>query len=87
MAKPYHLVRDTVSRDTVEALELLLADARKGRVVGIAFGAMLRQRRYLVNCAGDACRDPTTTRGILAALDDELSQMVQGAADAGEGPS
>ena len=61
-------------------------DPEVRRVVGVAFGAMLRQRRYLVNCAGEACRDPTTARGILAALDDELSQMVQGAADPDDPP-
>lgn len=77
----YTLVRDTVSRDTVEALEQLLEAAREGQIVGLAFGAMLRRKRYLVNCAGEACRDPTTARGMICALDDELSVLVQSRAD------
>lgn len=77
----YTLIRDTVSRDTVEALEQLLEAARQGQVIGLAFGAMLKERRYLVNCAGEACGDPTTARGIIHALDDELAAMINAAAD------
>lgn len=77
----YVLVRDTVSTDTVEALEQLLTAAREGQIVGLVFGAMLRRRRYLVNCAGEACRDPTAARGIICALDDELSALVQSKAE------
>lgn len=78
---PYTLVRDTISTDTVEALEQLLQAAREGQIVGVAFGAMLKRRRYLVNCAGEACRDPTAARGMIAALDDELGALVQSRAE------
>lgn len=77
----YTLVRDTVSNDTVEALEQLLEAARAGLIIGLAFGAMLKRKRYLVNCAGEACRDPTTARGMVCALDDELAVLVQSRAE------
>ena len=76
----YQLVRDPVSTDTVEALEQLLDGAKKGQVIGIAFGVLMKRRRYFVNTAGEARRDPTFTRGMLLALDDELRRMVHAAA-------
>ena len=77
------LVRDTISRDVVEAFEQLAEGARQGVIVGAIFGVMLRGRRYHVNVAGALARDPTYARGICAALDDELMGMVQGRAEAG----
>jgi hypothetical protein len=77
---PYQLVRDHVSTDTVQALEQLLAGAKEGQIIGIAFGVLLKRRRYFVNTAGEARRDPTFTRGMMLALDDELRHMVQSAA-------
>lgn len=75
------LVRDHISRDTVEALEQMLAQAQRGHITGIAFAVMLRRRRYLVNVAGEAFRDPTFARGAVCALDDELRDLVRGTAD------
>lgn len=77
MRTPYSLVRDNVSHDTIEAMEQLLQSARQGQTTGIIFGIMLKRRRYFVNCAGDARRDPTFARGMCNALDDELRQLVQ----------
>lgn len=74
----HFLVRDHISRDTVEALEQLLAMAQRGHITGIAFAAMLKRRRYLVNVAGEAFTDPTLARGSLCALDDELRQLIHG---------
>ena len=75
------LIRDHISRDTVEAFEQLLAAAKSGQVVGAVFGVALRRRRYMVNSCGELARDPTLARGVIAALDDELSAMVQGKTD------
>ena len=75
---PYQLVRDGVSRDTVEALEQLLEGARGGDIIGIVFAAALKNRRYVTNVAGSLFRDATTARGMVATLDDELSAIVQG---------
>jgi hypothetical protein len=75
---PFVLVPDEVSTDTVEALELLLREARRGQVIGIAFAAMLKRRAFIVNTAGEAHRNPTFSRGMVAALDDQLAQRVRG---------
>lgn len=75
---PYILAPDTLSHDTVECLEQLLEHARHGRVVGLAFAAMLKRRSYVVNTAGEAHRNPTWTRGMVAALDDQLSTRIRG---------
>lgn len=76
MKAPFSLVPDSISTDTVECLQLLLMRARKGEVIGIAFCAMLKQRAYIVNTAGVAHDSPTFARGMVAALDDSLSQRI-----------
>ncbi len=72
------LIADNVSHETVECLRALLRQARSGELIGIAFGAMLRRNNYIVNTAGEAYRNPTFARGVVAALDDELSALVHG---------
>jgi len=72
------LVRDIVSRDTVEALEQLLAAARAGDVTGIVFGATLRRNRYITNVAGYCYKHPTFARGVIGAMDDEVSALIHG---------
>jgi hypothetical protein len=67
-----------VSNDTIQCLEALLKMARDGEVIGVAYCAMHKKRRYVVHSCGEAYRNPTFTRGMLAALDDELSQRIQG---------
>jgi len=77
MKRPFRLEPDRLSHDTVEALEQLLDAARKGSIIGVAFCAMQKRRTFIHNAAGEARRNPTFTRGMLASLDDELSAMVQ----------
>lgn len=77
----YQLVADSVSKEVVTALEELLASAQAGLITGIAFGAILKGRKYLVDCAGTAYADPTLARGVLLALDDELQIMVHSRTD------
>lgn len=77
----YTLVKDAISHDTVEALELLLAQAQRGHITGIAFAALLKRRRYTVGVSGEAYSDPTLARGAVCALDDELRDLVSGGAD------
>lgn len=76
MKAPFTLIADNVSNDTVECLELLLRRARRGEVIGLAFCAMLKQRAYIVNTAGVAHESPTFARGMVAALDDSLSNRI-----------
>jgi hypothetical protein len=76
MKRPFRLIPDSVSKDTVECLEVLLTQARRGEVIGIAFAAMLKRRAYITNTAGEAHRNPTFARGMIATLDDELASRV-----------
>lgn len=78
MKPPFRLVPDTISTNTEEALTQLLDLARRGELIGIAFTGMLKERRYFVNVAGEAHRNPTFARGMVAALDDQLSATVRG---------
>jgi hypothetical protein len=70
------LIKDTVSRDTVEALEQLLDAAKNGEIAGMAFAVALKSKRFVTNTTGACYRDPTLSRGMIAALDDELSGLV-----------
>jgi hypothetical protein len=74
--KPYQLIPDRVSTDTVECLQLLLRRAKRGEIIGLAYCAMLKQREYIVNTAGVAHESPTFARGMVAALDDSLSNRI-----------
>lgn len=76
MKAPFSLVPDTVSTDTVRCLQTLLRRARAGEVIGLAYCAMLKQRLYIVNTAGVAHESPTFARGMVAALDDSLSDRI-----------
>jgi hypothetical protein len=67
-----------VSADTIECLARLLEQAKRGEVLGLAFGVILRRSNYTVHTTGEARRNPTFTRGVLAALDDHLSDAVHG---------
>jgi len=73
---PYTLVKDNVSHDTIEVCKELLIAAQSGEVLGLVFGAVLKRRRFITNTAGECHRDPTFSRGIVAAIDDELAAMV-----------
>lgn len=83
MKTPFSLVPDTVSTDTVRCLQTLLRRARAGEVIGLAYCAMLKQRAYIVNTAGVAHESPTFARGMVAALDDSLSERIHHRGDRG----
>lgn len=78
MKTPFVLVPDSLSNDTIECLEAMLDQARRGQIIGVAFVAMLKRRSYIVNTTGEAQRNPTFTLGMLYALQDKLVQRVQG---------
>lgn len=78
MKPPFRLVLDAHSHDTVELLEQVLAEARRGQIIGVALVAMRKRREFIGDAAGEAYRNPTFARGMLAALDDRLADMVRG---------
>jgi hypothetical protein len=68
-----------LAHDTIRALEQLLRDARKGELVGIAYAALYSSHRHgCVRVTDDARENPTFTRGMVSALDDELRMVQQG---------
>lgn len=73
---PYRLVPDNISRDTVEALTVLLEGAKAGEITGIAFACTMKRMRYITNVAGLCYKEPTFTRGMVASLSDELALLV-----------
>jgi hypothetical protein len=75
---PFRLVPDKISHDTVEALQELLALARTGDLIGVAYAGMLKRRGYIVDSAGEAYRNPTFSRGMVCALDDHFGSRVGG---------
>lgn len=77
MRRPFTLIGDTVSHNTVEALEELLAGARDGRIIGVAFGIMLKSRDFYVNTAGEVHRNPGFGLIMARMLDDQLVARVR----------
>jgi hypothetical protein len=66
-----------VDRVTVKVLEELLDEARAGRVVGLALGVKLQQKKFYVAACGAMALDPVGARGIVASLDHLLAEEVE----------
>lgn len=62
------------------ALEILLAEARAGQLVGIAYAGIYPARAYVVDMAGEAKRAPIFTRGLLSILENEITRFINPAA-------
>lgn len=75
--KPFTLVNETVSHDTIEALEFLLQEAKSGELIGLAYGAMLRRRTCIVDTAGEAYRNPLFALGVVCLLSDDVAQRAR----------
>lgn len=73
---PFRLVKRHPSPDTVATLETLLAAAKSGNLIGLAFVAMYAGREYEASTVGEARRNPTFTRGMIRALDDTLAKAL-----------
>lgn len=76
--KPFALIRSEVSHDTVEALEFLLHEAKRGELIGIAYGAMMRRRACIVDTAGEAHHNPLFALGVVCMLSGEISDRARG---------
>jgi len=78
---PFRLVTQAVSPDTVAALTELLEHATSGECIGIALAAMYQRRDFIVHTAGECDRNPVFARGMVAVLDDKLSDQIRGRQD------
>lgn len=74
--RPFHLVQDGLSSETVAALEQMLDEARSSELIGVAYVAMYRRREYTSGATGECRRSPTFSRGMVRALDDFLAAMI-----------
>lgn len=77
MTRLVHLTGKS-SVDSVEALEFLLAKARNGEVVGLAYIAQLKRKRFLMDTAGDANVNTVQFIGMASLLTDDLIQRAKG---------
>lgn len=75
--KPFTIVGDPVSHDTVEALEFLLQEAKSGELIGLAYGAMMKRRSCLIDTAGEAYRNPLFALGIVCMLSDDVAMRAR----------
>jgi len=80
---PFTLVGDTISHDTLEAIDQLraLALAKRRRLIGVAFVGMTMGpdgRHYFTNAAGECYRNPTFARGMVTDLLDALGELSRG---------
>lgn len=71
------IAQGQVSQETIDALLALLAEARAGHVVGLAYVAIHPMRDYSADILGAAKSSPTFTRGALLSLDDYLSSLIE----------
>lgn len=76
MRAPFTLAPDDISHDTKECLRQLSEQADTEEIIGVAYAVMYKGRKFIVNTAGEMHRNPAFARGIVAILDDELSQMI-----------
>ena len=75
--KPFTLVNEIISHDTIEALEFLLQEARSGELIGLAYGAMLKRRACIVDTAGEAYKNPLFALGVVSLLADDVAQRAR----------
>lgn len=78
MKRPFALTHKRISTSTVDALRQLLDEAETGEVIGLALVVMYQGRSFSVTTSGEAHRSPTFTRGMVAYLDDSLSERING---------
>lgn len=81
MKKPFTHAAAPLSHDTVEALEFLLEMARSGDVFGVVYVAQLKRRKYIMDTAGEAHRDPMCSLGMVHLLADELVRRARNPED------
>jgi hypothetical protein len=79
---PEPLALSAASQDTVDGLRRLLRRALRGEVLGLALVEMMPGATYAVQTIGGANIDHTWTRGCVAALDDELGELIMEAGQA-----
>lgn len=72
------IVKPYVSEDLVETLEYLLQEALAGRLIGMAYGAMLPGRKFIVDAVGEAHSNALSGVGLAQYVSQEITARHQG---------
>ena len=72
-----HRELDLAQKETIQALEDLLAEARAGRINGFAYISRGDGLDYAVGAAGTALKCPDSTQQLLILLYTELSKIAR----------
>lgn len=67
------LVPDPQDLETVETLTLLLAQAKAGKIIGMAYVALHHHHEYSADIVGCVLESPLLSRGICRALEDSIA--------------
>lgn len=71
-AQILYLPSKRIDPDLIETLEYLLQEARAGRVIGLAYAALLPEKKFFVDASGQAHTDPLRGLGAVEMLSEEL---------------
>jgi hypothetical protein len=71
---PYLVLGEQLSQDTIECLEQLLAEAKAGRVIGLAFVALRPHLQYYRHSCGKVWKYRPLVRGLAMDLVDDLRE-------------
>ena len=71
------LVPNTISQETIEALEFLLQEARSGELIGLAYVGMMKRRSCIMDTAGEAYRNPLFALGMVSMLSTEIANRAR----------
>lgn len=64
------------------ALEVLLAEARAGQLIGLAYVGIYPARAYVIDMAGEAKLAPIFTLGTVAVLGQQIARFIGSVAPA-----
>lgn len=78
MKPPFILVPAHTPEELEDALVFMLDETRQGEMIGLAYGAMFRRRKYIVSTAGEARRSPVFALGVVNVLAAELLDRSRG---------
>lgn len=71
------IVQPPKDEEVIESLTYLFAEAVAGRITGIAYVATLPQKKYIIDTAGEANRNPLHALGAVHMLADELTRRLR----------
>ena len=75
------IIPNQVNRDTIAALEYLLQEAKRGELIGLVYGGMLKGRSCIVDTTGEACRNPMFALGMVGMLSADISDRTREASE------